>query len=265
MNGTTTDFLDVTELAGDPISPEQLERLNHRYTWASQFTSGKEVVELACGSGPGLGLLQKSARHFEASDYSAAMLDRVRRHYGQRIALRQFDAGSMPFADSSKDVLILFEALYYLSDVSAFVRECRRVLRPGGTLLIATANKDLPDFNASPHSHRYLGVVELRHEFGVEGFETRFWGFLDVSAISLRQRLLRPVKRTVVAAGLMPKTMRGKQLLKRLVFGKPVVMPAEITAAATDYAEPTLLPADVPDRKHKVIYCEATRARTQQE
>jgi SAM-dependent methyltransferase len=156
--------------------------------------------------------------------------------------------------------LILFEALYYLRDVSAFVRECRRVLRPGGTVLLATANKDLRDFNASPHSHRYLGVVELREEFGAEGFETRFWGYLDVSATSLRQRLLRPVKRAVVAAGLMPKTMRGKVLLKRLVFGNPVVMPAEIMAAATDYSGPELLPADVPDRKHKVIYCEATRA-----
>jgi ubiquinone/menaquinone biosynthesis C-methylase UbiE len=261
MNATSTDFLDVTELAGEPISAEQLARLNHRYSWAARRCVGKDVVELACGGGAGLGLLQKSARSFEGADCSGAMLERVRRYYGQRVHLRQFDAESMPYPDHTKDVLILFEAIYYLRNVGNFARECRRVLRPGGLVLIATANKDLPDFNASPHSHQYLGVVELRDEFARAGFDTRFWGYLDVSAMSLRQRLLRPVKRFAVAAGLMPKTMRGKQLLKRLVFGKPVIMPAEIAAAMADYAEPEPLQGSIADHNHKVIYCEAKLAR----
>lgn len=259
MTAAANDFLDVTELAGEPISSEQLDRLLHRYTWAALRCSGRDVVELACGGGAGLGLLQKSARSFEAADFSGAMLERVRRYYGQRVRLSQFDAESMPFPENSKDALILFEAIYYLRDVGNFVRECRRVLRPGGVVLIATANKDLPDFNPSPYSHRYLGVVELRDEFARAGFDTRFWGYLDISAMSLRQRLLRPVKRFVVATGLMPKTMRGKQLIKRLVFGKAVVMPAEIATTVATYSEPTSLHGNYPDRNHKVIYCEATR------
>jgi SAM-dependent methyltransferase len=261
VNATATDFLDVTELAGEPISQEQLERLQHRYAWAARLCASKDAVELACGSGAGLGLLQKVARSFEAADYSAAMLERVRRHYGLRIRLRQFDAQAMPYENESKDVLLIFEAIYYLADVGRFIRECRRVLRPGGVVLIATANKDLPDFNASPYSHRYLGVAELGDEFASGGFDVRCWGYLEVSALSLRQRILRPVKRIVVAAGLMPKTMRSKQLLKRLVFGKPVMMPAEIDGAMAAYSEPAPLPGNVPDRNHKVIYCAATLAR----
>ena len=261
MSAAATDFLDVTELAGEPISREQLQRLHHRYAWAARLCAGKDAVELACGSGAGLGMLQRVARSFEAADYSAAMLERVRRHYGLRIHLRQFDAQSMPYEDQSKDVLLIFEAIYYLSDVDRFIRECRRVLRPGGVVLVATANKDLPDFNTSPYSHRYLGVAELSDQFAREGFNTRCWGYLQVSALTLRQRILRPVKRIVVAAGLMPKTMRGKQFLKRLVFGRPVMMPAEIDGAMAAYSEPTPLPRNVPDRNHKVIYCAATLAR----
>lgn len=261
MSAIATDFHDVTEMAGEPITSEQLERLCHRYFWAAAHCRGKDVVELACGTGPGLGLLAATARSLEAGDCSELMVQRVQRHYGDRVPVSRFDAGQMPYEAQSRDVVILFEALYYLPDVEAFIRECRRVLRPGGKVLIATANKDLADFNPSPHSHRYLGVAELGREFGAQGFDVRCHGYLDVGTLSLRQKLLRPVKKVAVASGLMPKTMRGKQLLKKIVFGRPVPMPAEIDAGmrpADVAGSATLLPAGLADTRHKVIYCEAT-------
>jgi ubiquinone/menaquinone biosynthesis C-methylase UbiE len=258
VSAVVTDFQDVTEMAGEPITSEQLDRLCHRYSWASRYCAGKDVVELACGTGPGIGVLNAVSQSFEAGDFSGPMVQRVRQHYGDRVVVRQFDAQAMPYPDQSKDVLIIFEALYYLPDVGAFIQECRRVLRPGGMVLVATANKDLPDFNPSPYSHTYLGVAELVDQFGKQGFATACSGYLSIAAISMKQRLLRPVKQLVVASGLMPKTMRGKQLLKRLVFGKPVPMPAEIETSSAPIIEPTPLPASVPDRSHKVIYCVAT-------
>ncbi len=188
------------------------------------------------------------------------MLQRVRGHYGNRIGLARFDALQMPYADASKDVLVIFEAIYYLADLQRFIAECRRVLRPGGHLLIATANKDLPDFNPSPHSHTYPGVMELRDECGKHGLSVRCFGYLDTQAVSLRQRVLSPIKRVVIGLGLMPRTMRGKQLLKRLVFGRLVTMPAELDTRQIPYVAPTELPTDRPDHRHKVIYCAATVA-----
>ncbi len=255
MDTASLDFLDVTELAGDPISSEQLERVTHRYVWASKFCPDKDVAEIACGTGPGIGLLNRISKTFEAADYSGPMLEKARAHYGDRIKLAQIDAQDMPYEDASKDVLIILEAIYYLQDLKKFIDECRRVLRPGGTLLLATANKDLPDFSPSPFSHRYLGTSELAAEFGTIGSEIELFGYLAVDEISGLQRSLRPIKRLAVNLGLMPKTMRGKRLLKRLVFGPPVRMPAEITGADIVYNEPTALPLDKPDRRHKVIYC----------
>jgi len=43
-------------------------------------------------------------------------------------------------------------------------------------LLIATAKKDLYDFNPSPHSYEYYGVVELNDLFARHGFEAEFFG-----------------------------------------------------------------------------------------
>jgi SAM-dependent methyltransferase len=252
-----TDFADVTELAGTEISSEQLERMSHRYHWAAQYCQGKDVLEVGCGSGQGLGLLLQIAKSVEAGDYSETVLRIPREHYGDRLALREFDAQSLPYADGSKDVIILFETIYYVPDARRFVAECRRVLRPGGAVLIATANKDLPDFNPSPLSHKYYGAVELKELFAGAGFSANISGYFEVGKVSWRQRILRPIKRIVVRLGLMPKTMRGKQLLKRLVFGELVPMPAELELSNEPLRAISAVSAEHPDIAHKVLYCHA--------
>ena len=222
------DYVSVTEIAGDEVTQEQVDRLCNRYYWAGQYCSDRDVVEVACGSGQGLGYLSGIAMSLEAGDYSDEILSIARSHYGKRIALRQFDAQDMPFEDRSKDVIIIFEALYYIPDADRFVQECARVLRPGGKVLIATANKDLYDFNPSPHTYKYYGVVELNDLFAGHGFEAEFFGDMRVGSVSMRQRVLRPVKKLAVMLKIMPKTTSGKKWLKRIVFGGLVEMPGEI-------------------------------------
>lgn len=255
---SATDFQGVTELAGEAVSEEQVLRMHHRYMWAATYCRDRDTVEAACGSGSGLGMVGRVARTLEAGDYSAPILERARSHYRDRFPLRQFDAQAMPFPDASKDAVILFEALYYLPDAPRFVADCRRVLRPGGVVLVATANKDLSDFNPSPHSYTYFGVKELTALFRAGGFSAECFGYLPIEAVSLRQKLLRPVKRLAVDLGLMPKTMAGKRLLKRLVFGRQRPMPNEIEEALHVYTPPVSLASDRPDRGHKVVYCVAT-------
>jgi SAM-dependent methyltransferase len=253
------DFTTVTELPGEPISAEQIDRLMSRYVWATQYCRDRDVVEAGCGAGPGLGLLAATARSVCGGDISTPILNRARAHYGTRIELLNFDAQQLPFADGSKDVLLLFEAIYYLADVNRFVGECQRVLRPGGTLLIVTANKDLWDFHRSAYARQYLGVVELGELLQAHGFRCEFFGYQDTRSSGLRQRVLRPLKKFAVASGLMPKTMGGKRWLKRLVFGPQRPMPAELTARTAAYNPPTPIPGAVADSHHKILYCAATR------
>ena len=136
--------------------------------------------------------------------------------------------------------------------------ECKLVLRPGGEVLIATANKDLYDFNPSPHSYKYYGVVELNDLFARHGFEAEFFGDTSVGDVSIRQRILRPVKKLAVMLGLMPKTTAGKKFFKKIVFGGLVEMPVEITAETSQYIEPDRISSSRPDTGHKVIYCVAS-------
>lgn len=254
----TARFVGVTEMAGQKISAEQLARTCHRYYWARSYVEGKDALEVACGAGQGLGYLARHARFVAGGDISAEVLERARATYGEAIALGVFDAAQVPYPDQSFDAVLLFEAIYYLPDIEKFMREARRLLRPGGHLLIATANKDLYDFNPSPFSVRYYGVTELDALCRKHGFAAQFWGYVDVTKVSLRQRVLRPIKSIAARLGLIPRTMGGKEFFKKLFFGSMVDMPASILDTPQDYEAPVALPANAADRRFKVIYCAAT-------
>jgi ubiquinone/menaquinone biosynthesis C-methylase UbiE len=268
-----TDYVSVTEIAGDQVTQEQVVRLFNRYYWAGRHCSGKDVLEVACGTGQGLGYLSSVAKSLEAGDYSEKILEIARRHYNDRIRLKQFDAEHMPYSDHSKDVIILFEAIYYIPQAENFLKECVRILRPGGMVLIATANKDLYDFNPSPKTHRYYGVLELYQLFKKYGFKTKFCGDTPIENVSIRQRLLRPIKRFAVKLNMIPKSMAAKKVLKRIVFGNLVKMPAEIgppilpnTQIEDDdvdpnrstFVEPDKISHDKANTRYKVIYCAAS-------
>jgi SAM-dependent methyltransferase len=252
------DFTSVTELAGEEVTREQIERLAHRYHWAGELCGGKDVLEVGCGAGQGLGYLASLSKSLRAGDVTPYLVARAKAHYGSRIEILEMDAQALPFPDQSLDVVILFEAIYYLSSAERFVHECRRVLRPGGRVLVVTANKDLYDFNPSPFSLRYYGVPELRDLFSRRGFSCDFFGVTPVDSVSMRQRMLRPVKMLAAKFNLIPRTMAGKKYLKRLVFGKLVTMPAEVDRSIAPYTPPAPLPAGEPNHRYKVIYLAAT-------
>jgi SAM-dependent methyltransferase len=256
---STAHFLEVTELTDAEITQEQFERLCHRYYWAGQFVAKKDVLEVACGAGLGLPYLAGKAHTVKGGDYSPEVLARARRHIESDIALDVFDAQHIPHPDQSFDVVLLFEALYYIPVAEKFIAEAHRVLRPGGALLIVNANKDLYDFNPSPFSTAYHGAVELRNLLKTGGFQPSCFGYLDTSRVSMRQRLLRPAKAVAAKLGLIPKTMEGKLWLKRLVFGKMNRMPSSIADGMIEYVAPEPISMDVPDRTHKIIYCTGIR------
>jgi ubiquinone/menaquinone biosynthesis C-methylase UbiE len=254
----TAEFVSVTEIEGQRISAEQLFRTCHRYHWAAQASAGKDILEVACGAGQGLGLLRSVAKSVTAGDVSPEVLATAQKTYGSDIPMSVFGAESLPFADASFDIVLIFEALYYVPNVAKFFAETLRVLRPGGQLLIVMANKDLYDFTPSPFSRRYLGVAELRTELAAAGFLSQFYALIDTRTVSVRQRILRPVKLMASKLGLIPKTMHGKEWLKKLFFGQMAIMPADISASLFVYNAPVPVVPGQPDLTHKVIYCSAT-------
>jgi len=252
------DYSNVTEASGTLVTGEAIEMLVTRYSWAAAAAAGKDVLEVACGAGQGLGVLARVARRVVGGDYTQALLDGARRQYAGRVPLLRLDGQQLPFRDASFDVILLFEAIYYLPSTDAFLAECRRVLRPRGTLLVCSANRQWSGFNPSPHSTRYFDADSLSQLLGAHGFAVRMFGAFPASTPSASGQIVSMVKRLAVALHLIPKTMKGKELLKRLFLGPLQPFPAELQSTA---ASQPLVPVSSGAGGFKVIYAEGTLAR----
>ncbi len=228
-----------------------------RYHLAASVSSGKDVLEVACGPGLGLGYLLKTARVLVGGDYDEVLLRHAQSHYRNGVRLLRLDASALPFVDRSFDVVVLFEAVYYLERPEEALREAHRVLRTGGTLLVCTANKDWAGFNPSPFAYRYFSAPEMYTLLRTCGFVPQLYGGFPAAAMSLRDRVLSTVRRLAVAFHLIPGTMKGKELLKKLVYGKLMPLPHEVRDAMAPLSPLVPLPGTARAPRFKVLYAVA--------
>ena len=253
------DYYSITEISGDLVSQEQVERMAHRYIWAGSFCNNKKVIEVGCGTGQGLGYLQSKASKIMACDYCQPILTIAKNHYQNRIIIEKCNAEKLKYKDNSADVIIIFEAIYLLPNVDKFILECQRILTPKGKILIAMANKDLYDFNKAPYSTTYFNPPEITKLLNKYGFSPSCFGYFPANKTSIRQRILRPIKMLASKLNLIPKSMNGKKIFKRIMFGNLVKLPFEIAPEMIKYNAPTKIPNNQPDKIHKVLYVVATK------
>ncbi len=250
----------ITDVAGEPAGKVQLDRLVARYHWAATYAVGSVVLEVACGTGQGLGLLSSLTPHVYGCDLSAENLSRARNNCGSQVPLIQADAESLPFAEASVDVVLLLETLYFLPSPDLFFSEAARILRPGGVCLISVINRDCPDFNPNhPLYFNTYGVRELSAIMRKHGFEPKCSGIIPMDAPTLRARIFKPLKRAAIRLNLIPESMQARLLLKRLVFGRLKPMPLDVRVMPAPAVPPTPLASDKADPVHQVVLCAGTR------
>ena len=255
-------YVQLTESPGTGATPEQLSMLFTRYHTAAPYATGKRVLEVGCGPGMGLGYLAGVANFIVGSDYSGTLLQNAHGHYQERVPLVRLDAHALPFNSGIFDVVLLFEAIYYLARPEVFFAEARRVLAPEGTLLICTANKDRPGFVRSPHTHGYFSVGQLRDSLQTQGFKAELFGAFPTAETTIKGKFIALARRVIVATNMIPGTLKGRELLKRLAYGKLEQFPAEVTGemAAAEMLNP--LGETATTREFKVLYAIAHATET---
>jgi ubiquinone/menaquinone biosynthesis C-methylase UbiE len=254
-------FSTVTELPGSQATNQQRSMLYTRYHLARSHCVDKDVLEVACGAGLGLGYLSQTARSVVGADIDDAILNVARESYsGQRkVRLLKADAESLEFSDASFDTVLLFEAIYYLPNAAKFIDEARRVLRPDGTLLICTVNHRWHGFNRSPFAAKYFDAEELRRSLEQDNFSVQIFGGFPDQSNSLFERLVSAVRRVAVRWHLIPRTMKGKQWLKRLFYGRLKTLDREVHDQMAPLENLVELSPGVDSQQFRVLYAVARR------
>lgn len=114
--------------------PPKRERF--KPTWQGQG----RLLDFGCGGGRFLASMHEQAWQVTGVDVSAGAISRVRRELGLRAYV-----GSLPHPDLeplSFDVITMWHSLEHVHEPIAVLREARRLLVPGGKLLVAVPNID---------------------------------------------------------------------------------------------------------------------------
>ena len=100
--------------------------------------SGRRILDAGCGSGPLSAALHVRGAAVTGFDVSAAMVELARQRLGEDADLHVVDLGApLPFAEAEFDDVIASLVLHYLEDWSGPLTELRRVLKPGGRLILS--------------------------------------------------------------------------------------------------------------------------------
>lgn len=143
---------------GERFLPDQmpgtiaLEHM-HRYLFCAPLVAGREVLDIASGEGYGSALLARSATRVTGVDIDAGAVDWARKRYqAPNLEYRVGDCREIPLDDASVDVVVSFETLEHHEHHEAMMLEVRRVLRPGGLLIISTPDREVYSDNVGFHN-----------------------------------------------------------------------------------------------------------------
>jgi SAM-dependent methyltransferase len=143
--------------------------------------AGRTVLEAGCGEGYGADLLAAAGAVVLGLDYDETTAAYVARRY-PRVHTARANLVALPLGDSRVDAAVSLQVIEHLWDQEGFLRECRRVLRPGGGLAVSTPNR----LTFSPGRDTPLNPFHTRELAASELAElTAGAGFTDVEVLGL--------------------------------------------------------------------------------
>lgn len=114
----------------------------HRYAFALDFVKNKKVLDIASGEGYGSFLLSKSAYLVKGVDIDEKTIENAQKKYiKQNLSYIVGRADQIPVDSGSIDVVISFETIEHHDKHNEMFSEIKRVLRPGGILIMSSPDK----------------------------------------------------------------------------------------------------------------------------
>ena len=145
MNEPVSEALDFT---GERFTPECVREIwyehFHRYAFAWPAARARRVLDAACGEGYGSALLADSAASVLGVDISDAAVKHARARYAHipNLHFETHDATVLDaLPDASFDLIASFETLEHVQAQARMLAGFKRLLAPGGVLLVSSPDK----------------------------------------------------------------------------------------------------------------------------
>ena len=134
------------------------------------------VLDVGFGQGRTAAILVRDGHHVIGVDASPTMVKQATARNRAacrdgRVTLRHGDGTTIPFPDDTADAAITAHTIYFMPDPSATIADIARVLRPGGSLVIAcrTSDTEAPAW-MDPDVYRIPSAAEIIATLRAAGF-----------------------------------------------------------------------------------------------
>ncbi|XP_009995309.1 PREDICTED: putative methyltransferase DDB_G0268948 [Chaetura pelagica] len=122
---------------------EELQRAILTYLQEKRASSPELVVDVGCGTGQGTRFLAEHFKKVVGTDISEAQIQEARdTSPSPGVSYLVCPAEELPFEDASVGLLAAFTAAHWF-DLEKFMREVKRVVKPGGCVAISTYTLDM--------------------------------------------------------------------------------------------------------------------------
>jgi ubiquinone/menaquinone biosynthesis C-methylase UbiE len=138
--------------------------------------NGRRVLDAGCGSGPLAAALRAKGAIVTGFDSSPAMVELAKQRLGGTADLHVADLSQpLPFDDDTFDDAAASLVLHYLKDWTAPLAELRRVLKPGGRLIISVNHPTM--YKLMYPNADYFATTQYSEEYTFNGqsVELTFW------------------------------------------------------------------------------------------
>ncbi len=125
----------------------------------SQISGGK-ILDVATGEGGFILMLKESLKDFDefiGIDVTDNTFDKAKESFeGENISFARMDGAKLAFDSDCFDTVTISNSLHHLGDISSTLEEMKRVLRPGGNIIIFEVFRD-------NQTKQQLNHVDLHH------------------------------------------------------------------------------------------------------
>ncbi len=173
----------TTEITSDQIASDNPlhQRLLKAYHAAAPMVSGA-TLELGCGEGRGVGIIAENADSYLALDKIPEVINKLTTQFPD-LEFRQAVFPPVALPDASFDAIVSFQVIEHIKDDELFIKELRRLLKPGGKAIITTPNNKMTLSRNPWHIREYTADT-------LEALAKKYFDKVEMKGIAGSERVM---------------------------------------------------------------------------